>query len=458
MNSSNANALRPTFAIRVLRNRAYIVRRSDEQPIAALSPAEAVLVRLLDGRRSVRDVEHSFAAAFGENMRSESRYAFDRLAPLMYAGPTVPCEYSVEQLAAVASADPAEGIRLIPGPRVLHWHVTQYCPRRCGYCYAEPVLGSKALDATISLQRLKVLFEEAVDLGASTILVSGAEPFVRRDLPEALGLAIAAGLSLLLTTKYPISASIARRLASARVDHISLSIDSLEPDENAWLVGSRSYASQIQRAMRNLHAAGIQFSIQSVVTQRNLRSIPAVASFAETAGARVMQLVPYKDVRNPITELGNADLRLQQASLVDELCDTLAQRHPNLHIERFVEAANAGGFHCDIGQTKLLILPDGVIHRCYKLTSDASLRGMDLKEVTLARGWHDPAFLQIALPSPSAGVKTTCGSCASKPSCDRSGRCIYDAEVHHGHYAAPDRDCDGRATLNKHPVFRIRAV
>lgn len=458
MNLLDATALRPTFAVRILRNRAYIVRRSDEQPVAALSPAEAVLVRLLDGERLVRDLEQEFAAAFGETMRPGFRYALERLAPLLHDGPTIPCEHGVEELAAVASADPAEGIRPIPGPRVLHWHVTQYCPRRCAYCYAEPIHGSKAPDATVGLQRLKVLFEEAVDLGAVTILVSGAEPFLRPDLPEALGLAIDAGLSLLLTTKYPISANIAERLARAGVNHISLSIDSLDSDENACLVGSRTYASQMRRTVRNLHSAGVEFSVQSVVTQHNVRSVAAVAKFAEREGARVMQLVPYKDVRNPIAALSNADLRLQEVSLVDELCDGLAQKHPQIQIQRFVEAANDGGFHCDIGQTKLLILPDGVVHRCYKLTSDASLRGMDLKEVSLARGWHDPGFVEIALPAAHVYAGTVCGSCGSKPNCDRSGRCIYDAAVNHGRYAVPDRNCSGRTMLHKHPTIEIRVV
>ena len=459
MNPHGRLVLRRAFALRVARDRAYIVRVADGQTIAALTASEAVMIGLLNGRRSITSLEQHFAAAFGDAMRPALQYAMDRLRPLLHVGgPAQTCPYGLEQLASVKPPDPVEGIRLLPGPRVLHWHVTQYCPRRCSYCYAEPIHGSQAVDAKIGSDRLATLFREAVDLGADTILVSGAEPFLRDDLPEVLGSAIGAGLAILLTTKYPISMSIAARLASAGVKHLSLSIDSLDPVENKWLIGSGEYGVQMLRAMRNLRSVGVEFSIQTVVTRHNLDSIAEVGRLAEREGARVMQLVPFKDVRHPITERSNADLRLVDASVIEQMRDRLERAFPRLRVERYVEASNEGGFHCDIGQTKLLILPDGVIHRCYKLTSDTSLRGLDLKEVSLARGWHDPAFAGVVMPGPHAYAGSTCSSCGSKSKCDRSGRCVYDALVHHGRYAAPDRNCDGRRSLPTHRTIEIHSI
>jgi radical SAM protein with 4Fe4S-binding SPASM domain len=458
MNMGDCLMLRPSFSLRVARDRAYIVRVADQQPVAALTAPEAVMIGLLDARRTAASLEQTFVAAFGEYMRPAFQYAMNRLGPLLCTEPSRAGSYTLHQLASVQQPDPREGIRLLPGPRVLHWHVTQYCPRRCSYCYAEPVHGSQALDATIDGNRLSTLFREAVDLGAQTILVSGAEPFLRDDLPEVLGFAVSAGLTVLLTTKHPISISTATRLASAGVRHLSLSIDSLDPLENKWLVGSSGYGAQMLRAMRNLRSTGIEFSVQTVVTRHNLNSIEAVGRLVEREGGRVLQLVPFKDVRNPITERSNADLRLLDESIVVQMRDKLQRILPGLRVERYVEASNIGGFHCDIGQTKLLILPDGVIHRCYKLTSDSSLRGLDLKHVSLAHGWHDPGFASVVMPAENAYSGSTCSSCGSKPTCDRSGRCIYDALVHHDRYAAPDRNCDGRGTMSARRTIAIHAV
>jgi radical SAM protein with 4Fe4S-binding SPASM domain len=305
------------------------------------------------------------------------------------------------------------------------------------------------LDATLSRERLTEIFYEASTLGATTLLVSGAEPFLRHDLPEVLGSAVAAGLTILLTTKHPISITIATRLADARVPHLSFSLDAVQRDDNARLIGSSKYAEQVRQSMRALRARGVAFSVQTVVTNMNTTSPFEVAALAEAEGAQVLQLIPFKPVRIPIATLSNEHLQLKDDSIVDGLAAHLSERHPTLRVERFREAGTSGGFHCDIGQTKLLFLPDGFVHRCYKLTHDERLRGKDLRVTSVASAWHDPAFADAIYPSRSDYGGTPCATCGKFGTCGRSGRCIYDALVHHGRYAAPDRNCMGRASQGR---------
>jgi hypothetical protein len=40
--------------------------------------------------------------------------------------------------------------------------------------------------------------------------------------------------------------------------------------------------------------------------------------------------------------------------------------------------------HCDIGGTKLFFTPSGRVHRCYKLTEDETLFGLDLSVHSIA--------------------------------------------------------------------------
>jgi radical SAM protein with 4Fe4S-binding SPASM domain len=450
-NAANAAArpysLRPGFQLQLHGQRAYVVRHRDGARLAALTATEAVFVNLMDGRRSAAELAALASAALGDSCALGVQHLLERLAPLVHDGPATTRSLSLLELSRALAPDPHEGIRLLPGPRVLHWHVTQYCPRRCAYCYADPLHGSAATDATVPLEVMARVFEEAVDLGASHLLLSGAEPLLRTDLPEAIEAAIGRGLEILLTTKYPVSADLAKRLARAGLRHLSLSLDTLDAAHNHELIGSSRYADQMSTAMRNLIDAGVQFSIQSVVTPINIDALEALALFAEKQGATVMQLVPYKDVRSPIGNLQNSQLRLPDDTLVDKLCEKLAVHCSRMRIERFKEASDTGTFYCDIGQTKLLILPDGVVHRCYKLTSDAALRGRDLKSSSVAQAWHDPQFVDTILPKADLYGDVPCGTCGSKSTCDRSGRCIYDAYVHHGRYASPDRGCHGRAHL-----------
>ena len=354
--------------------------------------------------------------------------------------------------------EPSEGFRPLPGPKVLHWHVTKYCPRRCVYCYAEPLHGNAALDSTLPRKRLAEIFEEAVSLGAKNLLASGAEPLLRKDFPEVAGDAICAGLGVFLTTKHPISPSIAGRLAKAGLPHISLSLDTTNQSENARLVGNGKYADQVLASAKNLASAGVAFSIQCVITRQNPLSAPDVAAFAARAGARVLQLVPYFPVRSPIGPWQNEDLQLENEAYIDGLVAELAHRHSKLSVERFRElGAETAGYTCDIGQTKLFFLPDGTVHRCYKLVFDNSLRGADLKRCSVAEAWHAQEFYNVLSPSYEQYSGTPCSGCARFSSCHEEGRCIFKALTAYGRYAAPDRSCRN-SLRTSHPSGHLNSM
>lgn len=430
----------------VVRNRrAYVERVADAQPVAALWPAETAVLGLMNGRRSWGDLEQVLGTASGETGAALLNSLRNRLGPLLQdrGAPVRPVPAGV--LSALLPPDPAEGIRPLPGPRVLHWAVTRFCPRRCAYCYAEPLHGGAAPDATLPRERLQAIFVEAVSLGAGHLLAGGSEPFLREDLPEVLGDAEQAGLTPSVTTKHPITDALARRLAEAGVRHISLSVDSMDPEQNRVLVGNAGYPAQVRLSAARLRAVGVAFSIQTVLTARNLDALDGVAEFAERSGALVMQVVPFEPVRAPIAGLLNQDMELPPQTPVDEIVDRLKRTYPGCRVERFefLGEGSRSDYHCDVGMTKLFFLPDGVVHRCYKLTADVRLRGLDLKEVSVARAWHDPGFRHTLFPPAEEYRGSGCSSCGRFQSCHDDGRCIYNALVRHGRYAAPDRECGG---------------
>ncbi len=438
-------ALAKTFRLAVRNRRAYIERVADGQPVAALWPAEAAALALMNGRRRWMDLERELQEAIGEQGAALLRSLRSRLGPVLTGGGGAAASPPGVRPAELLPPDPAEGIRPLPGPRVLHWSVTRYCPRRCAYCYAEPLQGTAAPDATLARERLRSIFTEAAGLGAEYLLAGGSEPFLRGDLPEALGDAQQSGLTPLVTTKHPMTEALARRLADAGVRHISLSVDSMDPEENRLLVGSAGYPEQVRATAARLRRAGVAFSIQSVLTARNLHSLEAVAAFAARSGALAMQVVPFEPVRLPIAGLRNHDMELPPQTSVDEIVEHLQRKYPGCRVERF-EFLGSGAradYHCDVGLTKMFFLPDGVVHRCYKLTADVRLQGLDLKQVSVARAWHDPAFREVLFPRAGQYQGTACGQCGRFRSCHNDGRCIYTALVRHGRYAAPDRDCGG---------------
>lgn len=424
-------------------SQALILRRSDRVPVASLDGSEAVVLGLLDGTHTDIEVAATLDAALGHGAAQYLGYVKARLGPLLEQGVERRYPFALDRLAQAKRL--ARGkMRLLPGPRILHWWVTSACPRRCAYCFANPELRSDAYDAVVPRPRLRTLFEEAASLGADTLLVAGAEPLLRPDLPEVLGDAIQAGLTPVMTTKHRISWALAERLAQAGLNHISMSLDSLKDDVNAILVGARSYAAQVMRNAEHLRAHGVRFSFQAVVTSLDPHGWRDVVDYAARAGAMVVQVVPFEPVLRPIAGLSNESMRGPSASELRREVETTNQGYPALRVELFQEIGSDGrgsGLECDIGSTKLFFLPNGVVHRCYKLVHDRSLDGADMRRVSLAEAWHDPNFGPILEPPREAYAESECHTCERFDTCHSEGRCIYHAHVRHGAYARPDRYC-----------------
>ena len=160
----------------------------------------------------LEQVKHTFQLVVPNTTDQVLQRVDARFSALLAHGRGIAAPSPFQDFMTVQAPDPREGLRELPGPRVLHWHVTRYCPRKCAYCYAEPIQGGQAGDATLNRSELQKIFKEAATLGAEHLVVAGAEPLLRADLPEVMGDAIANRLTPFLTTKHPISKQLALRL------------------------------------------------------------------------------------------------------------------------------------------------------------------------------------------------------------------------------------------------------
>ena len=147
------------------------------------------------------------------------------------------------------------------------------------------------------------------------------------------------------------------------------------------------------------------------MTGVNANAISGVAEFASDLGATVMQVVPFESVRLPNAKLQNQDLFLEGKDLLRKTVEDLASRYPNVRFELFEKlgTGSRAQFHCDIGMTKLFFLPDGSVHRCYKLVDDSTLSGKDLKTCSVAEAWHDLWIRHLAIAVSLSF--SPCGAC-----------------------------------------------
>ena len=112
--------------------------------------------------------------------------------------------------------------------RDLRISVTDRCDLRCTYCMPEDGLDWIAPDQQLSFEEILKLSQVLVDLGIRSVRLTGGEPLMRPHLDRLVAGLSELGLEdLSLTTNGTTLARHAKRLATAGLDRVNISLDSL---------------------------------------------------------------------------------------------------------------------------------------------------------------------------------------------------------------------------------------
>ncbi len=109
--------------------------------------------------------------------------------------------------------------------------VTDRCNLRCHYCMPENDPGLLWHEDILTFEEIQQVVAVAVPLGVDKIRLTGGEPLVRRDIVELVSMIAAVpGLNdLAMTTNAVLLDKFAKPLASAGLQRINISLDTIDP-------------------------------------------------------------------------------------------------------------------------------------------------------------------------------------------------------------------------------------
>ncbi|MFL5905341.1 MAG: radical SAM protein, partial [Solirubrobacteraceae bacterium] len=163
-----------------------------------------------------------------------------------------------------------------PRPYTLVAELSYRCPLRCPYCSNPRDIGADRYRAELEGEHWKRVFHEARALGVLQLALTGGEPMLRRDLDELVAAGRDAGLySTLVTGATLFSRERAERLKEAGLDHVQVSIQSPDPEENDRIAGNRSFEKKIGAA-RVARDLGFPLTINCVLHRQNLDRIEEI--------------------------------------------------------------------------------------------------------------------------------------------------------------------------------------
>ena len=291
--------------------------------------------------------------------------------------------------------------------------VTDRCNFRCRYCMPREVFGADFA----FLPRSEVLtFEEItrvarafVARGARKLRVTGGEPTLRADLPKLVAMLRAIPqVEIAMTTNGTLLKSLARPLAEAGLNRVTVSLDSLDDAVFRSMNDMDFPVALVLEGIEAAAAAGLgPVKINAVVRRgvndhtlldlaRHFRGTPHIVRFIEfmdvgtTNGWRLDEVLPASDLVRQI----DAAFPLEPADA--NYAGEVAQRY------RYRDGAGEIGFITSVTQpfcgtcTRARLSADGSIYTCLFATQGVDFRaalragasGADL-DALIARTWRE---------------------------------------------------------------------
>jgi len=177
-----------------------------------------------------------------------------------------------------------------PRPLTLVAELSYRCPLHCPYCSNPLDIGGERYRRELETEQWIRTFREARRLGVLQLALTGGEPMLRRDLVELCASARDAGLySSLITAGTRFTRERAEALKSAGLDHVQISIQSPDAEDNDRIAGSRSFAKKIAAA-RLARELDFPLTINCVLHRQNLDRIAELLDLALELGAQRVEL------------------------------------------------------------------------------------------------------------------------------------------------------------------------
>jgi heme b synthase len=181
-----------------------------------------------------------------------------------------------------------------PNLRLVAWEVTRNCNLSCIHCRAAATKGpyQNELDTEASL----VLLDQISETGKPVVILTGGEPLMRPDIFEIARYGTQKGLRMVMAPNGTlITEAVAREMAASGIQRISISLDGATQESHDRF---RQVDGAFDGALRGIEwakEAGVDFQINTTITQQNLGELAKIQELAVKLGAvahHIFLLVP----------------------------------------------------------------------------------------------------------------------------------------------------------------------
>jgi heme b synthase len=178
--------------------------------------------------------------------------------------------------------------------RMIAWEVTRSCNLSCVHCRASSEYGP--YEGELTINECFKLVDDIASFSKPVIILTGGEPLMREDIFDIASYVDKKGLRVVLATNGTmVTDDIAVKMLESGIKRVSISIDGLDAERHDAFRGVSGAFEKAMAGIAAMKKAGLEFQINTTVTQVNLDQLEDILDLVVRLGAaahHIFLLVP----------------------------------------------------------------------------------------------------------------------------------------------------------------------
>ncbi len=165
---------------------------------------------------------------------------------------------------------------------IVVWSTTRTCNLKCVHCYTDS--DNVKYSNELSTEEGKKLIDSLAEFGIPSLLFSGGEPLVRKDLFELIDYAAKKNVRPVISTNGTlIDKETAKKIKDSGVVYVGISLDGME-DVNDKFRGVEGAFKNAMKGFENCREVGQRVGLRLTLTKRNYKDLHKIFDFIEREG------------------------------------------------------------------------------------------------------------------------------------------------------------------------------
>lgn len=177
---------------------------------------------------------------------------------------------------------------------MIAWEVTRSCNLSCIHCRASSEFGP--YEGELTTDQCFKLVDDIASFSKPVIILTGGEPLMREDIFDIASYVDKKGLRVVLATNGTlVTEDISVKMLESGIRRVSISIDGLDAKRHDAFRGVSGAFEKAMAGIAAMKKTGLEFQINTTVTQVNLDQLQGILDLALRLGAaahHIFLLVP----------------------------------------------------------------------------------------------------------------------------------------------------------------------